>query len=83
VRDNGKGIEPAMTDRIFLPFQRLAVEEPGAGIGLSIVKTVLEHYGGKIWIDSRPGQGSTFFFTLPILGEKAESRDEGVEQEPD
>jgi signal transduction histidine kinase len=67
VRDNGKGIDPTQIDRIFLPFQRLATEEAGAGIGLSIVKTVLEHYGGKIWVESQPGQGATFYFTLPIL----------------
>lgn len=71
VRDNGKGIDPAMIDRIFLPFQRLDTEEAGAGIGLSIVKTVLDHYGGRIWVDSQPGKGTTFFFTLPVLAEKA------------
>jgi signal transduction histidine kinase len=70
VRDNGKGIDPTQIDRIFLPFQRLATEEAGAGIGLSIVKTVLEHYGGKIWVESQPGQGATFYFTLPILAGK-------------
>jgi signal transduction histidine kinase len=70
VRDNGVGIDPAMTEQIFLPFQRLTAEEPGAGIGLSIVKTVLEHYGEKIWVESVPGRGSTFYFTLPVLREE-------------
>jgi signal transduction histidine kinase len=81
VRDNGKGIDPAMTERIFQPFQRLTAEETGAGIGLSIVKTVLEHYGGRIWVDSHPGHGSTFYFTLPVLAEKCAGGDEGVERE--
>lgn len=82
VRDNGKGIDPAQFDRIFLPFQRLATEETGAGIGLSIVKTVLEHYGGKIWVESQPGQGATFYFTLPILAGKPCDRAGEAESKP-
>lgn len=71
VRDNGVGIDPDMTERIFLPFQRLStVEAGGAGIGLTIVKTVVEHYGGKVTVTSRPGQGSTFYVQLPVLGDK-------------
>lgn len=70
VRDNGAGIDPAQIERIFLPFQRLVGEEAGAGIGLCIVKAVLEHYGGNIWADSQPGCGTTFYFTLPVLAEK-------------
>jgi signal transduction histidine kinase/HAMP domain-containing protein len=66
VRDNGIGIDPEMTGRIFQPFQRLAaVDVPGAGIGLAIVKTVVEHYGGSITVTSKPGCGSTFRIRLP------------------
>lgn len=68
VRDNGIGMDPAMIDRIFLPFQRLGtVEVPGSGIGLSIVKTVIEQYGGTVTVTSTPGAGSTFSVRLPRL----------------
>jgi signal transduction histidine kinase/HAMP domain-containing protein len=68
VRDNGIGIDPAMFDRIFLPFQRLAIEGvPGSGIGLSIVKTVVEQYDGEVTLESMPGAGSTFYIRLPVL----------------
>jgi signal transduction histidine kinase len=82
VRDNGKGIEPSMQHLIFLPFQRLATEEPGAGIGLSIVKTVLDHYGEKVWVESQPGEGSTFWFTLPTLNDEQPNRSRPTSQEP-
>ncbi len=68
VRDNGMGIDPAMHDRIFLPFSRLVTEDiPGSGIGLSIVKTVVEQYEGEVTVESAPGTGSTFFVRLPVL----------------
>lgn len=68
VRDNGIGIEPAMVERIFQPFQRLrVVEAPGSGLGLSIVKTVVEHYHGAVTVTSEPGKGSTFYVRLPVL----------------
>lgn len=68
VRDNGMGIDPAMFDRIFLPFQRMAAEGiPGSGIGLSIVKTVVEQYDGEVTVESAPGVGTTFFIRLPVL----------------
>jgi signal transduction histidine kinase/HAMP domain-containing protein len=71
VRDNGVGMDPEMMDRIFLPFQRLGdVEAAGAGIGLSIVKTIVEHYGGAVTVESSPGKGSTFYVRLPVLEEK-------------
>jgi signal transduction histidine kinase len=67
IRDNGIGIEEQYFGKIFQVFQRLpsarnSVE--GTGVGLTIVKRIIEHHGGEIWLDSEPGKGTTFFFTL-------------------
>lgn len=66
VSDNGIGIDPKYKDRIFVAFQRLhsQADYPGSGIGLTLCKRIIERHGGRIWVDSVPGQGATFHFTL-------------------
>jgi chemotaxis family two-component system sensor kinase Cph1 len=69
VKDNGIGFDPRDRKRLFLPFERTAdvQDVDGTGLGLAICKEIIESHGGRIWAESTPGTGSTFFFAMPRL----------------
>lgn len=65
VADNGIGIAPQYHEQIFDPFRKLDPETEGLGIGLALVKKIVAHHGGRVWVESKEGEGATFYFTLP------------------
>ena len=77
VKDRGVGIAPHEVDRIFQRFARLG-DGSGAGLGLAICKQVVERHGGRIWVESEPGHGSTFYFTIPLSSARPSNEQRAV-----
>jgi len=74
VRDNGIGIDMQHATRIFGLFERLSKKPEGTGIGLAVSRAIVERYGGRIWVESEPGKGATFYFTLPAEAAHAKAQ---------
>ena len=81
VADSGPGLSPVECGKVFDRFFRGANNGhgvKGTGLGLSICREIVQHHGGEIWVDSRPGEGSIFHFTVPLASKQAKSESSGV-----
>ncbi|MDY6964710.1 MAG: PAS domain S-box protein [Halobacteriota archaeon] len=67
VQDNGIGIDPENVEHVFKIFRRMDKKRSGTGIGLATCKRIVQHHGGRIWVESEPGEGTTFYFTIPVM----------------
>ncbi len=70
VADNGIGIAPQYQEQIFEPFRQLDAKTEGVGMGLALAKKIVEHHGGRVWVESEAGKGTTFYFTVPVIGKQ-------------
>jgi signal transduction histidine kinase len=83
VRDNGSGIDPAQHAQILEPFRRLRSDKEGSGMGLAIVVRIIKMHGGRVWIESQPGQGATFWVAVPAGAGHGKNEMTALEQTPE